>query len=62
MRARLQSTQDSQMTTAARSLANGIALPTYADVEAAAKRIAGVAHRTSALTSRTANERTGANL
>ncbi|CAN7573998.1 threo-3-hydroxy-L-aspartate ammonia-lyase [Bosea sp. LjRoot90] len=50
------------MTAAARSLTDGIALPTYADVEAAAKRIAGVAHRTPALTSRTANERTGANL
>ncbi|MCV9938024.1 threo-3-hydroxy-L-aspartate ammonia-lyase [Boseaceae bacterium BT-24-1] len=50
------------MTAAARSLTDGIALPTYADVETAAKRIAGVAHRTPALTSRTANERTGANL
>lgn len=50
------------MTAAARPLTDGIALPTYADVEAAAKRIAGVAHRTPALTSRTANERTGANL
>ena len=37
-------------------------LPTYADVEAAAGRIAGVAHRTPVMTSRTANERTGAEL
>lgn len=37
-------------------------LPTYADVEAAARRIAGVAHRTPVMTSRTANERTGAEL
>ena len=37
-------------------------LPTYADVEAAARRIEGVAHRTPVLTSRTANERTGAEL
>ncbi|MCP4560403.1 MAG: threo-3-hydroxy-L-aspartate ammonia-lyase [Bosea sp.] len=50
------------MTAAARSLTDGIALPSYADVEVAAQRIAGVAHRTPALTSRTANERTGANL
>jgi threonine dehydratase len=35
-------------------------LPTYADVEAAASRIAGVAHRTPVLTSRTLNEMTGA--
>jgi len=34
----------------------------YADVEAAAARLRGVAHRTPALTSRTANERTGAEL
>jgi threonine dehydratase len=34
----------------------------YADVEAAAARLHGVAHRTPALTSRTANERTGAEL
>ena len=37
-------------------------LPTYADVEAAAARIAGVAHRTPVLTSRTADERAGASL
>ncbi len=35
---------------------------TYADVEAAAARLAGVAHRTPVLTSRTLNERTGAQL
>ncbi|MDR5783869.1 threo-3-hydroxy-L-aspartate ammonia-lyase [Caballeronia sp. LZ065] len=35
-------------------------LPTYADVEAAASRIAGVAHRTPVLTSRTLNALTGA--
>ena len=38
------------------------ALPTFADVETAAGRLAGVAHRTPALTSRTANARTGGNL
>ncbi|TDR89090.1 threo-3-hydroxy-L-aspartate ammonia-lyase [Enterovirga rhinocerotis] len=37
-------------------------LPTYADVEAAARRIEGAAHRTPVLTSRTADERTGARL
>jgi threonine dehydratase len=31
---------------------------TYADIEAAARRLAGVAHRTPVLTSRTVNERT----
>ena len=36
------------------------ALPTYADVVAAAGRIAGVAHRTPVLTSRTINEEFGA--
>ncbi|MDR5762780.1 threo-3-hydroxy-L-aspartate ammonia-lyase [Caballeronia sp. LZ035] len=35
-------------------------LPTYADVEAAASRIAGVAHRTPVLTSRTLDALTGA--
>jgi threonine dehydratase len=35
-------------------------LPTYADVEAAARRIAGGAHRTPALTSRTLDAETGA--
>lgn len=37
-------------------------LPTFADVEAAAARIAGVAHKTPVLTSRTANEALGASL
>lgn len=36
--------------------------PTFADVELAAARIAGVAHRTPVLTSRTANARAGASL
>jgi len=38
------------------------ALPTYADVARAAERIAGVAHRTPVLTSRTADAMTGAKL
>ena len=33
---------------------------TFADVVAAARRLAGVAHRTPVLTSRTLDERTGA--
>ncbi|MBP1178715.1 threo-3-hydroxy-L-aspartate ammonia-lyase [Methylobacterium sp. PvR107] len=37
-------------------------LPTFADVARAAERIAGAAHRTPVLTSRTADARTGANL
>jgi threonine dehydratase len=37
-------------------------LPTFADVAAAADRIAGAAHRTPTLTSRTADEETGAQL
>jgi threonine dehydratase len=37
-------------------------MPTFADVEAAAGRIAGVAHRTPVLTSRLLNERYGAKL
>jgi threonine dehydratase len=37
-------------------------LPTFADVEVAANRIAGIAHRTPVLTSRIADERTGAKL
>ncbi len=37
-------------------------LPTYADVERAAARLRGVAHRTPVVTSRTADERTGATL
>jgi threo-3-hydroxy-L-aspartate ammonia-lyase len=35
-------------------------LPTFADVQAAATRLAGVAHRTPVVTSRTMDERTGA--
>jgi threonine dehydratase len=50
------------MTAAARAADTSLALPTYADVETAAGRIRGVAHHTPALTSRTANERTGADL
>lgn len=38
------------------------ALPTYSDVEAAAGRLKGIAHHTPALTSATANRRTGASL
>jgi threonine dehydratase len=40
----------------------GASSPSFADVEAAALRLKGVAHRTPVLTSRTANERTGASL
>jgi threonine dehydratase len=43
-------------------MAAPLALPTYADVEAAARRVEGIAHRTPVATSRTANERTGAEL
>lgn len=51
------------MTATARSQTeSGLPLPSYADVEIAAERIAGVAHRTPALTSATADERTGARL
>ncbi len=39
-----------------------LSLPTYADVEAAAARIAGVAHRTPVMTSTTANDALGAKL
>jgi threonine dehydratase len=39
-----------------------VQLPTFADVEIAAKRIAGVAHRTPVMTSRIADERSGAKL
>jgi threo-3-hydroxy-L-aspartate ammonia-lyase len=42
--------------------ADGLRLPTFADVSAAAERLAGVAHRTPVLTSRTADARTGAAL
>jgi threonine dehydratase len=41
---------------------SALVLPSYADVEIAAGRIKGVAHHTPALTSRTADERTGATL
>src|SRR5215217_7105894 len=37
-------------------------LPTYDDVAAAAERLAGAAHRTPVLTSRTADARTGGSL
>ena len=37
-------------------------LPTYADVESAAKQIAGIAHKTPVATSKTIDERTGAQL
>ena len=37
-------------------------LPTFADVEAASRRIAGVAHRTPVITSRTADRLTGATI
>jgi threonine dehydratase len=37
-------------------------LPTFADIERAARRIQGVAHRTPVVTSRSADERTGAHL
>src|ERR1700761_1606363 len=39
-----------------------LSAPTYADVADAAQRIAGAAHRTPVLTSRTADERAGASL
>jgi len=39
-----------------------LVLPTFADVEAAATRIAGIAHRTPVMTSRIADERTDAKL
>ena len=50
------------MTAARKHTESGLALPSYADVEVAAGRLRGVAHHTPALTSRTANERTGASL
>ena len=40
----------------------GPSLPTYADVEAAAERLRGVAHHTPAMSSATANRRTQASL
>lgn len=51
------------MTAAAKAeTATGLVLPTYDDVVTAAERIKGAAHRTPVLTSRTADERTGASL
>jgi threonine dehydratase len=50
------------MTAATAESATKLVLPTYDDVVAASERIKGAAHRTPALTSRTANERTGASL
>ena len=41
---------------------DALRLPTFADVLAAAERLRGVAHRTPVLTSRTADDRTGAKL
>jgi threo-3-hydroxy-L-aspartate ammonia-lyase len=41
---------------------DAVSAPTFADVETAARRIAGIAHRTPVLTSRTADARTGATL
>ena len=39
---------------------NDLAVPTFSDIESAARQIAGAAHRTLIATSRTINERTGA--
>jgi threonine dehydratase len=39
-----------------------VTLPTYADVESAARQIAGAAHRTPVATSRSVNQRTGADV
>lgn len=50
------------MSSALRSTPTGPSLPTYGDVVIAAARIAGAAHRTPVLTSRTADERSGASL
>jgi threonine dehydratase len=46
----------------AQASASPLVLPTYADVIAAADRIAGIAHHTPVLTSRTADARTGGTL
>ena len=43
-----------------RRVPSAIDLPTFADVESAAAQIAGVAHRTAVVTSRSVDERTGA--
>ncbi|WP_431104253.1 threo-3-hydroxy-L-aspartate ammonia-lyase [Roseateles noduli] len=48
------------MTATSPAAATPVALPTYADVEAAARRIDGHAHRTPVLTSRTVDELLGA--
>ena len=50
------------MNAAAPSATGGLVLPTYEDVVTAAGRLQGIAHRTPALTSRTANARTEASL
>jgi threo-3-hydroxy-L-aspartate ammonia-lyase len=50
------------MSTLPRAEAPAVALPTFADVAAAAERIRGAAHRTPVLTSRTADARTGGTL
>ena len=44
------------------SATDTIELPGFDDVLAAARRLAGVAHRTPVLTSRTVDERTGADV
>ena len=46
----------------AHSVPEGLRIPTFADVRTAQARIAGHAHRTPVLTSRTADQRTGASL
>ena len=46
----------------AHSVPEGLRIPTFADVRTAQSRIAGQAHRTPVLTSRTADQRTGASL
>ena len=46
----------------AQASASPVTLPTYEDVVAASARIAGIAHRTPVLTSRTADARTGGTL
>jgi threo-3-hydroxy-L-aspartate ammonia-lyase len=45
-----------------RRVPSAIDLPTFADVESAATQIAGVAHRTPVVTSRSVDERTGASV
>ena len=48
--------------TSAAATAGTLNLPDYRDVERAANRIKGIAHKTPVLTSRTANQRTGGEL